>query len=281
MDFATVFGFIFGVGVVIAAIGSGGDYDLFINIPGLLIVLGGTFASTMIKFPFKALFVAMPIGLRLALTNTNYNSVDFITDSMEYSKEARGSNRGLLALEAHIPKVKHLFFAKGLQLVVDGGEEDYIREMLKQEMDQAILRQTLAYKVFFSIGESAPAFGMFGTLVGLIQMLSSLDDPTKVGAGLAVALLTTLYGVLISYLFAMPIAEKLDQKAESDMENRKLIMECIILIRQKKNPTLMYDFLESYLPESVRGSVQAKAGDGDGENQNASNTAGSKEQPAE
>ena len=87
-------------------------------------------------------------------------------------------------------------------------------------------------------------------------MLSSLDDPTKVGAGLAVALLTTLYGVLISYLFAMPIAEKLDQKALEDKENRALIMECIILIRQLKNPSLMYDFLESYLPEHVRGSVQ-------------------------
>ena len=259
MDLATVFGFLFGVCVVAAAIGAGGDFGLFVNVPGMLIVIGGTFASTMIKFPVSALFVSMPIGLKLALTNTNYNAVDFITDSMEYCKEARSSSRGLLALESHIPKVKHLFFAKGLQLVVDGGEEAYIREMLRQEMDQAILRQTLAYKVFFSIGEAAPAFGMFGTLVGLIQMLSSLDDPTKVGAGLAVALLTTLYGVLISYLFAMPIAEKLDQKAESDMENRKLIMECIILIKQKKNPTLMYDTLESYLPESVRGSVQESA----------------------
>ena len=133
-------------------------------------------------------------------------------------------------------------------------------EILRQEMDQAILRATLAYKIFFSIGEAAPAFGMFGTLVGLIQMLSSLDDPTKVGAGLAVALLTTLYGVLISYLFAMPIAEKLDQKSLEDKENRALIMECIILIRQLKNPNLMYDFLESYLPEHMRGAVQAEFG---------------------
>ena len=257
MDFATIFGFSFGVVVVIAAIGAGGDYNLFVNIPGLLIVLGGTFASTMIKFPFKALFVSMPVGLRLAVTNTTHSAVDFITDSMNYSKEARTSPRGLLALEEHIPKVKHQFFAKGLQLCVDGGDEAYIREILRQEMDQAILRQTLAYKIFFSNGEAAPAFGMFGTLVGLIQMLSSLDDPTKVGAGLAVALLTTLYGVLISYLFAMPIAEKLDQKALEDKENRALIMECIILIRQLKNPNLMYDFLESYLPEHVRGQLQA------------------------
>ena len=266
MDFATIIGFSFGVFVVIAAIGSGGDYDLFVNIPGLLIVLGGTFASTMIKFPFRALFVSMPVGLRLAVTNTTHSAVDFITDSMRFSKEARTSPRGLLVLEEYVPKVKHPFFAKGLQLCVDGGDESYIREILRQEMDQAILRQTLAYKIFFSIGEAAPAFGMFGTLVGLIQMLSSLDDPTKVGAGLAVALLTTLYGVLISYLFAMPIAEKLDQKALEDKENRALIMECIILIRQLKNPSLMYDFLESYLPEHVRGSVQdGISGGGDAE----------------
>ncbi len=260
MDFATITGFIAGVLIVVAAIGSGGDFNLFVNIPGLLIVVGGTFASTMIKFPFSALFVSMPVGLRLAVTNTNHDAVDFITDSMNYSKEARTSPRGLLALEAYIPKVRHPFFAKGLQLCVDGGDEVYIREILRQEMDQAISRQTLAYKIFFSIGEAAPAFGMFGTLVGLIQMLSSLDDPTKVGAGLAVALLTTLYGVLISYLFAMPIAEKLDQKAIEDKENRALIMECIILIRQLKNPSLMYDFLESYLPEHIRGSVQEQFG---------------------
>ena len=256
MDFATIFGFFGGVAVILAAVGAGGDFNLFINVPGFLIVVGGTFASTMIKFPFSALFLSMPVGLKLAVTNTNHSAVDFIKDSMKYSKEARTSPRGLLCLEEHVPKVKHPFFAKGLQLCVDGGDEVYIRAIMRQEMDQAILRQTLAYKIFFSIGEAAPAFGMFGTLVGLIQMLSSLDDPTKVGAGLAVALLTTLYGVLISYLFAMPIAEKLDQKAIEDKENRALIMECIILIRQLKNPNLMYDFLESYLPESVRGSMQ-------------------------
>ena len=120
MDFATIFGFLAGVAVVIAAIGAGGDFNLFVNIPGLLIVLGGTFASTMIKFPFSALFVSMPLGLKLAITNTNYNAVDFITDSMNFSREARTSPRGLLALEEYVSKAKHPFFAKGLQLCVDG-----------------------------------------------------------------------------------------------------------------------------------------------------------------
>ena len=113
-------------------------------------------------------------------------------------------------------------------------------------------------KIFFSIAEAAPAFGMFGTLVGLIQMLSSLEDPTTVGKGLAVALLTTMYGVLISYLFAQPIAEKLDQKLSADSGNRVLVIECVVLVQQLKTPTEMYDILEAYLPENLRRSVSVE-----------------------
>ena len=143
--------------------------------------------------------------------------------------------------------------------------------MLNQEVDQTILRQEMSYKIFFSIAESAPAFGMFATLFGLILMLSALDDPSEIGIGLAVALLTTMYGVVISYLFALPIAEKLDQKAKEDQSNRVLMIECICLIQEMKNPTQMWDFLESYLPQKLRRNVGE---DGESENKEETNADG-------
>ena len=143
-------------------------------------------------------------------------------------------------------------------MCADGRDPGYIREFLNAEMDLSIVRQESSIKIFFSIAEAAPAFGMFGTLVGLIQMLSSLEDPTTVGKGLAVALLTTMYGVLISYLFAQPIAEKLDQKLSADSGNRVLVIECVVLVQQLKNPTEMYDILEAYLPENLRRSVSVE-----------------------
>ena len=171
---------------------------------------------------------------------------------MKLSEQARGSPKNLLILEESISQINNPFYRKGLQLCIDGFDQKYIRDVLNAEMDLAIIRQEQSIKIFFSIAEAAPAFGMFGTLVGLIQMLSSLEDPTSVGAGLAVALLTTMYGVLVSYLFAQPIAEKLDQKATADGENRIIIIECICLIQEMKNPTLMWDRLEAYLPENLR-----------------------------
>ncbi len=269
MDLATIGGLTGGLVVVFFAIGAGGDFDQFVNVQGMIIVLGGTFASTMIKFPIKAFFVAIPIGVKVAVSAGGMNPVELIRTSMEMSALARKDPRKLLSLEDQIPNIKDMFYRKGLQLCVDGFDPQYIREVLNAEMDLAIVRQEQSIKIFFSIAEAAPAFGMFGTLVGLIQMLSSLEDPTTVGAGLAVALLTTMYGVLVSYLFAQPIAEKLDQKATADGENRVIIIECIVLIQGMTNPTLMWDRLEAYLPENLRHNAPNTETDNGGDEKNS------------
>lgn len=255
MDFATILGLLGGVTVVIFAIGEDGNFAQFINVQGFIIVLGGTFASTMIKFPIQSFFKAIPIGLKAVVTNTSFSPLDLINQAIELSDTCRKDPRKLLAVEEHLKQVQDPFFRKGLQMCADGRDPGYIREFLNAEMDLSIVRQESSIKIFFSIAEAAPAFGMFGTLVGLIQMLSSLEDPTTVGKGLAVALLTTMYGVLISYLFAQPIAEKLDQKLSADSGNRVLVIECVVLVQQLKNPTEMYDILEAYLPENLRRSV--------------------------
>jgi|TARA_B100001964_G_C14173074_1_gene572463 chemotaxis protein MotA len=252
LDIATILGLLGGITVVVFAIGSDGNFAQFVNVQGFVIVIGGTFAATMIKFPVNRFFVAIPIGIKAAVSGANLNALELIQTSLSLSKLARSHPRGLLVLENELKSIRDPFFRKGLQMCADGRDGAYIREFLNAEMDLNIVRQESSIKIFFSIAEAAPAFGMFGTLVGLIQMLSSLEDPTTVGKGLAVALLTTMYGVLISYLFAQPIAEKLDQKLNADSDNRILMIECVVLIQRKQNPTEMWDFLEAYLPENLR-----------------------------
>ena len=259
LDVATILGLVGGITVVVFAIGSDGNFAQFVNIQGFVIVMGGTFASTMIKFPIRNFFVTIPIGLKAAVSAGNLNALELIHTSISLSTKCRKDPRRLIALEDEIESIHDPFFKKALQMCADGRNPDYIREFLNAEMDLNIVRQESSIKIFFSIAEAAPAFGMFGTLVGLIQMLSSLEDPTTVGKGLAVALLTTMYGVLVSYLFAQPIAEKLDQKLNADSDNRTLMIECIVLIQQLKNPTEMWDFLEAYLPENLRHNPDAKA----------------------
>ncbi len=248
VDLATIFGMIVGVTVVTLAIWQDSDIGIFVNVPGLLIVCGGTFAATLVKFPLHGVFVALPLGLRAAFTNDKTEPRDYIRTAIKLSKRARKD--GAHTLENS--KIPNPFYRKGVQLIADGRDQDYIRKILTQEMARSIDREELGARVFMSIGEAAPAFGMFGTLVGLVQMLASMDDPTKIGPAMAVALITTLYGVLIANLLALPIADKLESKSRQDRELRSLIIECVFQIHGRANPTEMLEILETFLPEKQR-----------------------------
>ena len=248
MDFGTLAGLLVGITVVTAAISTGSNLGIFLNGPGFLIVVGGTFAATMVKFPISGVFVALPVGFKAAFVNEKEDARDFIKQAIFISKKVRKS--GLMAAEK--VKVRNSFFRKGLQLVADGRDLDYIRKVMTQDMALSNQHNEIGAKVFISIAEFAPAFGMFGTLVGLIQMLSNMQDPTSIGKGMAVALLTTLYGVLIANLVAIPIADKLEDKRSRETALRALIIECIFQIQQKQHPTAMMDILEGYLPEKQR-----------------------------
>lgn len=248
MDIATLLGLVIGVTVVGLAIMTGSGFTIFLNLPGFLIVLGGTFAATLIKFPISGVFVAFFVGIRAAFVNEKESPTEIIELTMRLVKRAR--KVGLVGLEKI--SVRNSFFKKGIQFCADGRDVDFIRKMMTREMELAIQRQETGEKVFRAIGESAPAFGMVGTLVGLVQMLSSMDDPTTIGRAMAVALLTTLYGVLIAQLIALPISDKLEAKNEIERGNRVLIIEALVQIHERNNPTAVLDILEAYLPEKQR-----------------------------
>lgn len=248
MDIATLIGLVAGIGIIAAAILDGAQVDTFINLPGLMIVLGGTLAAVLIKFPLRDCLQAWRLGLAAAFIDRHESSLELMKLTKRLAAEAR--KHGLLVLED--AKVNNPFFKKGLQMVADGRDPELVRSALSREMHHTIERLQLGERVFRAVGDSAPAFGMIGTLVGLVQMLVALDDPDSLGLGMAVALLTTLYGALIANLIALPLADKLDMRVQNDRRHKTLILEGILAIQQGQHPRVIEELLEPYLDDADR-----------------------------
>jgi len=159
---------------------------------------------------------------------------------------------GILALESSIKEVGDQYFAKGLQLVVDGIEINSVRNVLEKDIEYSSDRHRLGAEVFVTIGTFAPALGMIGTLIGLVQMLQNLEDPSQIGPSMAVALLTTFYGTLVANLIFLPIAGKLKTRSKEEMLVKELIMEGVISIASGENPRIMEQKLQSFIPPKSR-----------------------------
>jgi len=248
MDIATLLGLIFGTAVIAFAMLSDSNVSVFINIPGIMIVLGGTIAATLIKFPVGDCLRAIGLAIRKAFWQEADRPADLIQRAKSLAEVVRKQN--LIALENE--EIRNAFFKKGIQLCVDGHKSEFIRNVLTTEMNQSIQRHELGEKVFRAMGDSAPAFGMIGTLVGLVQMLSNLQEPSAIGPAMAVALLTTLYGALIANLIALPIADKLQMRTSQERINKLLIVEGVLAVQQGVNPRILVEQLESYLPSKKR-----------------------------
>ena len=248
MDIATLLGLLMGTGVVVAAILVGSDLYVFLNLPGFLIVCGGTFAATLVKFPITKVFIAFKVGLQAAFVADKDDALSLVDTAISLAKKSRKG--GMLALEG--ANVGNVFFKKGIQLCVDGMSPEVVRKSLTSEMHQTIRRHEEGAKIFRGIGDAAPAFGMIGTLVGLVQMLANLSDPSAIGPAMAVAMLTTLYGALIANLIALPIAEKLESKTADEETMKSLIIESVLEIQAQTNPNILGEILEAYIPEHQR-----------------------------
>lgn len=244
MDIATLIGLVFGLAVIGAAITTGGDIGLFFNIPGLLIVFGGTLAATLIKFRLADMVASFGLGLRTAFREVASDPNQIFDQVLEMSAAARKS--GVLVLQEF--KADNTLLALGIRLVVDGHSIENVRHILDQEINQMMIRQERGETMFRGIGDSAPAFGMIGTLVGLVQMLANLSDPGNIGPAMAVALLTTFYGALIANLIAIPIADKLAAKTDQDRIVNELVFESVILIHQRQGPQVISETLAAFLP---------------------------------
>lgn len=251
MDLATLLGILGAFTIVTVAIFLGGSFGQFIDVPSMLIVIGGGLAATLIRFQVSDITAAFGTGFKVALAGKNASPRDLISEITNLSEIVRKS--GPLGLEN--VDVSDPVLAKGVQYVADGYEMEFIKEAMERERDLQLSRLSEGKRVFKALGDSAPAFGMIGTLVGLVQMLANMDDPSAIGPSMAVALLTTLYGALISNILCLPLVDKLDAKFDVDELNQTLIIDGVLQIRESKSPALIQEMLIAYLPEKFRAEL--------------------------
>jgi chemotaxis protein MotA len=249
-SWSATMGIISGTILVIYSIMNSGDLSSFYDFSSILITIGGSFCALIISFPFKTL-TNIPKLLRLLLVSPQDNRHELIILLTELSKKARRD--GLLALEDDIAQMNNEFLATGLQMVVDGVEPDNIKELLELKMDTMERRHRTGQSVFLKWGELAPAYGMLGTLIGLIIMLVSLDDPSKIGEGMAVALVTTFYGSFLANMIFLPIASNLSEQTDEELFTCQMIIDGVLQIQAGTNPRLLEEKLLAYLsPDELK-----------------------------
>lgn len=247
MDLATLIGLIGAFATIMAAIFLGGSPSTFVDTKSLLIVMLGTLLVTMMKFSLAQFLSAAKVAVK-AFANKLPSANELIEKSVELAKTARQG--GLLALEE--AEIDDEFMKSGIGLLVDGHPPDVVRTMLSKDLNQTLERHSDGQKIFKAIGDVGPAMGMIGTLIGLVQMLSAMDDPKKIGPAMAVALLTTLYGAILANMFALPVADKLAMRSKEENHRKSLIIDALLAIQEGQNPRIIESLLESYLPRSAR-----------------------------
>jgi chemotaxis protein MotA len=248
MDIATGLGIIAGGIVVVSLILMGGELSMFLDSHAFIVIFGGAAAATLIRFPLTSIFHGLPLGMRFAFTMRRWTARDLVDEIAKLAEVAR--KQGPIGLEK--VEVEDPFLAKGIRLVADGYDQAFIRDNLERDRDNFLTHLDEGQKIYRAIGDCAPAFGMVGTLIGMVQMFANMTDPSKLGPYMAVALLATFYGAAVANLFCLPLADKLHLKLTDEEINRTLIIDGVLMIREAKSPTLVREMLLAYLPERHR-----------------------------
>lgn len=247
MDLATLVGLIGGIGFVVMAMVLGGSLMMFFDVTSILIVVGGSAFVVMMKFTLGQFFGAGKIAGKAFMFKAD-EPEDLIAKIVEMADAARKG--GFLALEEM--EISNTFMQKGIDLLVDGHDADVVRSAMQKDISLTDERHESGTTVFRAFGDVAPAMGMIGTLVGLVAMLSNMDDPKSIGPAMAVALLTTLYGAVLSNMIFFPIADKLALRRGQETLNRRLIMDGVLAIQDGQNPRVIDSYLKNYLNEGKR-----------------------------
>ncbi len=249
MDLATIVGLIGALGLIVVTMLMSGSLAMFINVPSLVIVVGGSIFAVMAKFGLGQFLGAVKVAGK-SFSNKIDDPSALIDEIVELADAARKG--GLLSLEGK--EVSSDFLQKGIQLLVDGHDPDVVKTLLSKDKTLAEERHTLGAKIFSDITGMAPAMGMIGTLIGLVAMLANMDDPKSIGPAMAVALLTTLYGAVLANGVTEPIADKLSLRAAEEAMVKSLVIDALLAIQAGQNPRVIDTMLRTYLPESKRDS---------------------------
>ncbi|MBW1803921.1 MAG: motility protein A [Deltaproteobacteria bacterium] len=252
MDIATIVGVVSAFGLVCIAIFMGGGLQLFINFPALMIVVGGTLGATLINYPLSDMVGVLNV-VKKALFTRQISISEIVKRFVGFAQKSR--KEGILALEGDIKEVKDEFLKKGIQLSIDGLEPQEIREILETEVDFIKSRHQLGAEIFTTMGTFAPALGMIGTLIGLVQMLQTMDDPSNIGPAMAVALLTTFYGSIISNIVCLPVAGKLRRRSGEEVLTKEMAIQGIISLSNGDNPRILEQKIHAFIPPNQRESL--------------------------
>jgi chemotaxis protein MotA len=249
MDIATVIGVCAGLGLVFSAILIGGAWEIFIDPPAILIVVGGMLSATCIHFSIKHV-----LGILAVLKKTLIVKLPKDNDLTQMMVNFAAINRrdGPLALEQHIQKVRDSFLVKGVRMLVDGQKEEAIENQMALEIQYLQERHADGKKMFEFMGSAAPAFGMVGTLIGLVQMLQELEDPSKIGAGMATSLVCTFYGAFLANVILLPIAGKLGIHSKKETLVREMTVQGLLAIARGEGPTGVRERMQAFVSSRQR-----------------------------
>ncbi|NSW91545.1 MAG: motility protein A [Firmicutes bacterium] len=255
MDLATLIGIIGGTLCIVIPIIQGGAPEIYFSFGSMLVTIGGGIASTLISYRVKEILKIMKVVAN-AFSGKETDLESTIRLLVELSQKAR--REGLLALETDQENIEDDFIRRSIQLIVDGVEPEIIKESLDVELDNMSIRHERGQGLFRTMGALFPAWGMIGTLIGLINLLKSLDKPENIGPAMALALITTLYGSLLAHFICNPIANKLSLKSKEEIQEKEMIIEGILSIQAGENPRIMEHKLKTFLSSKQREAYEAK-----------------------
>ncbi|MDO9549190.1 MAG: MotA/TolQ/ExbB proton channel family protein [Candidatus Marinimicrobia bacterium] len=277
MDVATLFGLATGIALVVYSItAKGGSAEFFWNLPALLLVLGGTIAATFINYPLKNILSVFKV-LKNAFRRTKGGYHKIIDQFTDLSSKARKQN--LMSLEGELDKIDDRFMRSGIELAINEKDQDRLRNYLNLELSNMEKRHTIGQELFFYMGTYAPAFGMVGTIVGLIVMMKNFtgggadmgtvassfefDVATQFKellSGMGLALLTTFYGLILANLLFIPLGGKLKRRSDEEIMMKEFMIEGIICLHNRDHPMIVREKLNTFVPSSERKAEDVKKG---------------------
>lgn len=249
MDITTIIGLLLGAGMILWSIMTSGDLRAFADFPSVLVVCGGGMAAALISFPLKNLLSIFKVVKNAFFTKAGDPNL-LITDLVNFAEIARRD--GILSLENALQNVKDPFIITGIQMAVDGTDPELIEQIMQAELEAVEDRHSDGKALFDNMAKYGPAFGMIGTLIGLVIMLQNMQDPSKIGPAMAVALLTTFYGSIIANLIALPIGDKLALRSKHELMLKSIVIRGVMAIQSGDNPRIVEQKLKTFLPHRLR-----------------------------
>jgi chemotaxis protein MotA len=249
LDIATLIGILVSFGLVIVSIMVGGDGSWFLNGPSLMIVCGGTMGATLLAYPIKDVLSVFKVAKNVFMHKSQVVS-DLIPLISGFAKKAR--REGILSFESQLSDIEDPFLVQGIQMAIDGMESSSIEDVMTTEIIYLEERHRLGAEIFSTMGKFAPAVGLLGTIIGLVQMLMQMEDPSQIGAPMAVALLTTFYGTLLANLVFLPVAGKLKTRSKQEILTKQMVLEGVISIQSGENHRVVEQKLKAFIAPKAR-----------------------------